>query len=79
MSKREIISHCFRIWCFLHSVPCDQTDIYSRGGHWYGQTRKVEANGYDTTLLEEYLIICKEDKENKTISIDAKLIKTYPS
>jgi hypothetical protein len=39
----------------------------------------VEANGYDTTLLEEYLIICKEDKENKTISIDAKLIKTYPS
>lgn len=54
MTKRDTIRRVWGIYCFLNNIPHDQADVYSKGGRWFGQCRRVESNGYDTTLLSEW-------------------------
>lgn len=56
MTKRDYLRDVFRIWLTICQIPFDEVDVYSSGGHWYGQTREVGANGYDTTITGEYII-----------------------
>lgn len=55
-TKRDYLRDVFRIWLTICQIPFDDVDVYSSGGHWYGQTRDVGANGYDTTITGEYSI-----------------------
>ena len=55
-TKRDYLRDVFRIWLNICQIPFDDADVYSSGGHWYGQTRDVGANGYDTTITGEYII-----------------------
>ena len=56
MTKRDYLRDVFRIWLTICQIPFDELDVYSSGGHWYGQTRKVLDNGYDTIITGEYII-----------------------
>ena len=46
----------FVFWFTICQIPFDKVDVYSSGGHWYGKTRKVLANWYDTIITGEYII-----------------------
>lgn len=56
MTKRDYLRDVFRIWLTICQIPFDDVDVYSSGWHWYGQTREVDANGYDTIITGEYFI-----------------------
>lgn len=55
-TKRDYLRDVFRIWLKICQIPFDDADVYSSGGHWYGQTREVLDNGYDTVITGEYII-----------------------
>ena len=56
MTKRDYLRGVFRIWLTICQIPFDDVDVYSSGGHWYGQTRDILSNGYDTIITGEYII-----------------------
>ena len=75
-TKRDYIRDAWAVYCKVYNIPHDQTEVYTAGGHWYGQCRRVERNGFDTTLLSEWLLTFKLiDKE--TAEFSAKCIKKY--
>ena len=55
-TKRDYLRDVFRIWLTICQIHFDYADVYSSGGHWYGQTRDILSNGYDTVITGEYLI-----------------------
>lgn len=77
-TKAEYIRDAWQVYCKVYHIPHDETDVYTRGGHWYGQCRKVVAryNMYTTILMTEWLITFKlVDKD--TAELSARLLRTY--
>ena len=60
-TKRDYLRDVFRIWLHICQIPFDDADVYSSGGHWYGQTRDRCDNGYDTIITGEYSITYDKD------------------
>lgn len=60
-TKRDYLRDVFRIWLNICKVPFDDADVYSSGGHWYGQTRDRCDNWYDTVITGEYIITCNKN------------------
>lgn len=56
MRKIDFVRSAWKVYCQIYNIPHDQADVYSKGGKWFGQCRKVEQNGYDTTLISEWRI-----------------------
>lgn len=75
-TKADYIRDLFAVYCNIYKIRFDQVDVYSRGGHWYGQLRKViSPNGYDTELLSEWLLTYKDGDKEAVFS--AKKIRDY--
>ena len=55
-TKRDYLRDVFRIWLTICQIHFDDAEVYSIGGHWYGQTRDRCDNGYDTIITGEYII-----------------------
>lgn len=75
-TKREYIKDAWKVYCKIYNIPHDETSVYTCRGHWYGQCRRREKNGYDTTLLSEWLIAFKVI-DNETANFGAKLLREY--
>jgi len=75
MTKRQYIEDTWKIYCKVYRIPHDEVSVYSSGGHWYGQCRRRERNGYDTTLLSEWLIAFKVNGE--TADFGAMILRKY--
>lgn len=77
-TKREYIRDAFAVYCKVYGIPHDETDVYTSGGHWYGQCRKVvgTGNSYTTQITSEWLISFRlVDKE--TAEFAAKCLRKY--
>lgn len=76
-TKRDFLRRIFHIWCRIYKIRFDEVDVYSNGGHWYGQTYVMEGwNDYDTRLTGRWLLRYKENGD-KIADFSAKLVKDY--
>ena len=76
-TKRDYIRDAWQVYCKIYNIPHDEADVYTLGGHWYGQTRRIiSPNGYDTEITSEWLITFKL-VDNETAEFAAKCLKKY--
>ena len=55
MTKRDYIRSVFAIWLKMSGVAYDDVDVFTRGGHWYGQLRTFHSyNHFDTKHMSEW-------------------------
>ena len=75
-TKADYIRDLFAVYCNIYKIRFDKVDVYSRGGHWYGQLREiVSPNGFDTRLLSEWALTNHD--QGKEAEFSAKKIKDY--
>lgn len=60
------MKHCFHFYCVSNGIEGDMYDVFTSGGRWFGQVRKVRGvgNTKETVLLSEYRLALTKDENN---------------